>query len=61
MGSNNEPILIEYNLSGFGSWVFQFNCGSAYGDYADEIIEYCRPYVTLVNKIIGNNMTPLLV
>ena len=61
LGSNNEPILIEYNLSGFGSWVFQFNCGPAYGDYADEIIEYCRPYVTLVNKIIGNNMTPLLV
>lgn len=35
------PRLIEYNISGFSPWLFQFTTGSAFGVYTDEIIEHC--------------------
>ncbi len=38
---NEKPVLIEYNLIGMGTWVYQFNSQVAYGKYADEIIDYC--------------------
>lgn len=42
---NNEgkPKLIEYNITPgtYSMWLFQYTVGSAYGDYADEIIENC--------------------
>lgn len=60
LGANERPYLIEFNLSGFGSWAFQLNTGPAYGEYADEIIDYCRRYRSMNNRIIGNNYTPLL-
>ncbi len=37
----DEPKLIEYNLSGFSSWLFQFTGVPAFGKYTDEIIDYC--------------------
>ena len=39
---NNQPKLIEYNISSMSVWIFQF-CGSpAFSDFTDEIIEYCK-------------------
>ena len=35
------PKLVEYNLSGMSTWLYQFNSGLAYGAYCDEIIDYC--------------------
>lgn len=39
---NGEPKLIEYNLSSFSYWLFTFTGQSTYGDYTDEVIEYCK-------------------
>ena len=36
-----KPHLIEYNLNSMSTWLYQFDCGVAYGQYADEIIDYC--------------------
>ena len=55
LDKNNNPRLIEFNLSGFSSWLFQFTVGTAYGEYTDEIIEYCSKYKKSNNNIIGNN------
>ena len=41
LDEDNNPVLIEYNISGFGGWLFQFTNGSCFGKYTDEIIEYC--------------------
>lgn len=35
------PRLIEYNISGFGVWIFQFNSAPVFCEYTDEVIEYC--------------------
>ena len=41
---NGTPKLIEYNITpgSFSSWLFQYSVGSAFGDYTDEILEYCK-------------------
>lgn len=46
------PKLIEYNVTPgtFSSWLFQYTTGPLFGDYTDEILEYC--------KLIGSK-TPL--
>lgn len=41
LNENEQPILIESNIGGFGAWPFQFTNGSAFGEYTDEIMEYC--------------------
>lgn len=57
LDKNNNPRLIEFNLSGFSSWLFQFTVGTAYGDFTDEVIEYCSRCKKNSNLIIGNNKT----
>ena len=42
LDENNEPLLIEYNVRAFAPWVFQFTSGTAFREYTDEIIEYCK-------------------
>lgn len=41
---NGHPRFIEYNLTQMSVWLFQFNNGSCYGKFTDEIIEYCREH-----------------
>lgn len=38
---HGEVRLIEYNISGFGYWVFMFTGQKCFGEYTDEVIEYC--------------------
>lgn len=38
---NGEPILIETNVGGFSGWLFQFTTGSVFGEFTDEVMEYC--------------------
>lgn len=42
LDANNEPVLLEYNIRAFSVWLFQFTCGAGFGEYTDEIIEYCK-------------------
>jgi len=46
------PKLIEFNCVGYAMWLFQFTMGSAFGEYTDEIIEYCKDNLDKAQKII---------
>lgn len=37
-----NPKLIEFNISAMGIWAYQFLGKSCFGEYTDEIIDYCR-------------------
>ena len=37
-----NPKLIEFNIEYYSIWLFQFSLCPAFGDYTDEIIDYCR-------------------
>lgn len=37
-----NPKMIEFNIEYYGIWPFQFSQCPAFGDYTDEIIDYCR-------------------
>jgi hypothetical protein len=41
LDANGEPILIESNIGGFGYWMFMFSGRTVFGEYTDEIIDYC--------------------
>lgn len=41
LGIEGRPWLIEYNISCYSCWLFQFTTGAALGKYTDEIIDYC--------------------
>ena len=49
---NDNPRLIEYNLSGMSTWLYQFNSGVAYGKYTNEIIEYCERHYDMNKHIL---------
>lgn len=42
LDKNNNPKILEINVYGFGSWVFQFSSGTTFGEFTDEIIEYVK-------------------
>lgn len=48
---DNNPILIEYNTSGFSSWLFQMTGFPAFGDFTQEIIDYCRNHKKEATRI----------
>ena len=44
LDKNNEPKLIEYNISGFSTWLPQWTGQCVLGNYTDEIINYCAKH-----------------
>ena len=42
LDENNNPVLLEYNIRAFSVWLFQFTNGAGFGEFTDEIIEYCK-------------------
>lgn len=49
---DNIPVLIEYNIRGFAPWLYQFTTGSAFGDYTDEIIDYCQQHKQDASRVV---------
>lgn len=41
LNRNDDPVLIEVNSEAFSGWLFQFTIGSVFGDFTDEVINYC--------------------
>lgn len=41
LDSEGHPCLIEYNCEGFSYWLFMFTGQTPFGEYTDEIIDYC--------------------
>lgn len=46
------PRLIEFNSDAYSMWFFQFTNSPAFGDYTDEIIEYCKNNIGKAQKWI---------
>lgn len=44
LDTHGEPKIIEYNIGGFSSWLFQFAGLSCFDRFTDEIIEYCKSF-----------------
>lgn len=44
LDQNNKPKLIEFNNYAFGVWAFQQTIGTVFGDYTDEVIDYCKAH-----------------
>ncbi len=49
--ANGEPCLVEFNIRAYSTWLFQFTSGSAFGEYTDEIIDYCSKHKNEVRKV----------
>lgn len=52
LDKNNKPHLIEFNIEGFSPWIFQYTTGSAFGNYTDEILEYCKSRQKEIEEVI---------
>ena len=39
--ADGRPVLIEYNIGGFSSYLFHFTGQTLFGPYTDEVIDYC--------------------
>lgn len=39
------PILIEYNVDFYGYWLFMFTGQKVFGNYLEEIVEYCKSQI----------------
>lgn len=42
---DNIPHLIEFNIKTFTAWLYQFTISPAWGEYTDEIIQYCLEHL----------------
>lgn len=51
LDKDNNPVLVEYNNSGFSVWVFQQAVGTVFGSYTDEVIAYCRERKSVATRI----------
>lgn len=41
---DGKPCLIETNIAGFAQWIFPLAGNTPFGEYTDEIIEYCAAH-----------------
>lgn len=46
-----RPVLVEYNLRGYGGWLCQFSGDPMLGDKTDEILEYVSTHSRLGRKV----------
>lgn len=42
---DGNPRLIEINLRSMSVWLYQFNTVACYGEYTDEVIDYCKNHL----------------
>lgn len=44
LDEGNHPKLIEFNNCAFSVWVFQQTIGTVFGQYTEEVIDYCKEH-----------------
>jgi hypothetical protein len=49
---NNKPHLIEFNLNSYAPWLFQYTTSGAFGNYTDEILEYCKKKQDEIEEVL---------
>lgn len=42
LNKDGKPILIEFNIEWFTFWLYEYTNQEVFGEYTDEIIEYCK-------------------
>lgn len=42
LNKEGKPVLIEFNIEWFGFWIYEYMNQEVFGEYTDEIIEYCK-------------------
>ncbi len=52
LDKDNKPHLIEFNVEGYSSWLFQYTVGNALGSFTDEILEYCKNKQKEIEELI---------
>lgn len=52
LDKDNKPHLIEFNVEGFSSWLFQYTVSAAFGEYTNEILDYCKSKQDEIEEII---------
>lgn len=50
LDEKGKPCLIEYNCDSFSYWLFMFTGKTPFGEYTDEIIDYCIKHP--VHKVV---------
>ena len=50
LNRNDDPVLIEVNSEGFSGWLFQFTTGSVFGEFTEEVMNYC--YKRIDNRLL---------
>lgn len=50
--SDGCPRLLEFNLTGYSDWLFQYTVGPAFDEYTDEIIEYCKTRLAKRERVV---------
>ncbi len=52
LDKDNHPHLIEFNVEGYSSWLFQYTVGTAFGDFTNEILRYCLKKQKEIEEVI---------
>lgn len=42
LNKDGKPILIEFNIEWFSFWLYMYTNQEVFGEYTDEIIDYCK-------------------
>jgi hypothetical protein len=40
--NDGKPILTEYYIDWFGFWIYEYTNQEVFGEFTDEIIDYCK-------------------
>lgn len=51
LDKDNNPRLIEYNIRAFSPWLYQLTTGSVFGEFTDEVIDYCKEHKKEATRI----------
>lgn len=52
LDKRNEPKLIEVNVKHYSPWLFQYTQDAAFGDWTDEILDYCRTHINQLENVL---------
>lgn len=50
---NAKPVLLEINVDGFAGWIFQLLSGTIFGEYTDDVMEYCYNQIKYLEPSIS--------
>ena len=52
LDNENRPHLLEVNVKYYSAWLFQFTLDAAFGEYIDEILQFCKNNYKRIENIV---------